>query len=455
MTQSFSMSRLAAYAWAAGLACALFAGPVQAQTAGQEKEEVNPRLVMRTWGSLIATERADHLRSWASLTPDKAEEYEVYDFVIGIVEDKTDSENLMTRSVAVETLERLLMTAKKTAFSNYIKRLIPIMEDSNQRMLIRRPVVRMMGRLLDRNNPQHVVHIVALNKLSNNAKEHELIRAEAITATGEIGRPEDMESLLNLIDDKNDEVRKAVFVILPSVIGSLKNEPSPAVIGKLRRLITEESADNKVRASVLSALASFIRKQLIDGRTPTILRTVVQETNKWIQTSTDKDMLDAAVDSAGKMGQTESIEPLIVALNDLQGEGAVPIRERICGSWGMFFEVLRKGGSKQDVKNITGALLNVYANQAETASVRIQAVYALSFLYYKELDKEDAYINLANYWNPNPPPALDPKLFYDAGLEEQVRTTLKIYTDSIDFGTNYEAWMDWGRKNQTLLRSGR
>jgi HEAT repeat protein len=261
-----------------------------------------------------------------------------------------------------------------------------------------------------------------------------------------------MEGLLNYIDDGSPDIRKAVFAILPTVIGSLQKEPSPAVIGKLRRLISDEAEDKAMRANVLNGLASFIRKQLIAGRRPTILTPVLHETNKWIQTSTDKDMLNAAVEAAGKMGQTESITPLIDALTGLQGDEAAPVREKICDALGMFFEVLRKG-NRADVARIAEALLTVFSNQNETAAIRAQAVYALSSLYYKEHDKTIAYLNLADYWNPNPATPRDPKLYYDANLEQQVRMTLKIFTDSIDFGNNYTGWMDWYRKNEALLKS--
>lgn len=418
----------------------------QAQAA--EKEKPIAELIEIAQKSRDGEEQIEAIRKLAVIKDDDERDNKVVDELLKFVNKSIDSR---VRKAAIKTLGELQknVTKNDSAKEQYRGVFITILKNKDENSLVRTAIAKVFKETLDlpKNLPDYREVFPILLEIAKNPSQGQVgLRRACLEALGEFGLPEALDVLIDVLYDKDVEIKEAAAGALAMLLKKIPDAgnkiPLPAII-KLVEMLKDASTPVDLRLGVMHALVQLIvnGNGIAKNAIPEIFS--ILDAKQKPEVAQENKLLFAAIEAFGTLGWVEAVEPLRQAYDAYSRDlsVAVNVRHKIIKALG---SILRSD-KKLDAKTAETAVnvlikpfnlkkekdLEIYLETAPDG--RKSAIYAMGDIPRRfEFERKrciDLLITLL-------------KKEADAGMKEKIAETLELLT-SVDFGFDWRHWSEW------------
>lgn len=405
-----NLSLLQAVAAAAVLACGLLDAPrsVQAGEEGAKKKEEEPTTAERVKTATAPTartkDRVDAIRKLGQLRgAQEVRDHRVVEVLLDLAKNKND--HMFVRMEAIQALGELqfnLFATDGHAKNRYTVPFIQILKDGQEEEHVKVAIARVFQKTLVADGLQDRDAVAAMLDSAEERGTPLMLRMACIEASGEIGSPRCIESYSKVLaqSDLDPLIKEATLQALCSLLS--KYEGGTVTIGlptlnRLTELVFGKDTPLEIRAKGLIVLA---RLQRLGVRGIDVLSRLLNI----LKTEENAEMVLAAVEALGIMGEQSGVPALVAAYDEFfdkanpTREADVRIRTAIVATLGDLLDAMgSKSVNAAAAKQIVELLLKTVDPQAEpkeAGKVVEDAIFALRYLFHKKPELQ-AYIQKA------------------------------------------------------------
>lgn len=383
---------------------------------------------------IAAVEELGRLRERAVL-----EEFGVVEKLVGFFESSARHPRL--RVAAFGALVDLTINVTSSYRGQYQQRALAQVGNRKTHAAVRIAIAKGLGQVHKQDDVLTRPVVTALSAIASDHEENQGLRLVCCEALGHIGHQAALNTLVELLKDRDPAIRVAAGGALMEMI--LGDIPDGLVIS-LNLVVADPKAEMALRGDLALVLAAYLRSGGKYAKQD-IIRNITAALSKTDpQREEEKEFVLKLVRALGRVADPATVPALKKAYQDFPGQTGEEIRAEVCHALGEYFAAHAARPDGSVAKELVAVLRVALNTKAESPRVQEAAAFTLGNMCYPTYDRGEAADQLIIALK-------DAKLPKD--VARAAARSLHFLTGQ-DFGEDGAKWDEWFQKNKEKLRAG-